>query len=182
MTLELRITKLPNEPDDRHIAARDYCLKIIKDFYNIDHTPEWHADLDSLVTTSNTNWYSSLNKGAFWICQNERAEIIGSCGIYSMRWKPATLRRLSKYYSDGSGVCQLSRMYVREDLRGCGIGSSIEKEASLEAIQLQYNQIYLHADSRATDTLAYWTARKYLQIGRDEQLMIVDYNKKLHPY
>ncbi|WJR67084.1 GNAT family N-acetyltransferase [Neorhizobium sp. CSC1952] len=181
MIPNLRVTKLSDEPDDRHGAARSYCLKIIKDFYNIDYTPAWHADLDSLITSSRTNWYSSLNRGAFWLCQNEAGDILGTCGIYNMYWKPDTLYRLMPYYPDSTAVCQLSRMYIREDMRGRGIGRKLEAEAISEAVRLNYRDIYLHADAEARDTLAFWDARQYVRIGHNEELHIVDYNKKLHP-
>ena len=181
MISNLRITKLPDEPDDRHGAARSYCLKIIKDFYDIDYTSAWHADLDSLITSSRTNWYSSLNQGAFWLCQNEAGDILGTCGIYNMKWKPGTLNRLISYYSDGAAVCQLSRMYIREDLRGHGIGRRLEAYAASEAGALNYRDIYLHADSRALSTLAFWDACGYVRLGFENELQIIDYNKKLHP-
>lgn len=181
MISNIRVSKLPDEPDGRHDAARSYCLKIIKEFYNFDYTPLWHADLDSLITTSHTNWYSSLNRGAFWICQNEGGDIVGTCGIYGMKWKPDTLGRLNFQYPDGSQVCQLSRMYIRDDMRGRGLGRKIEAQAVLEAKSLDYRDIYLHADSNAIGTLAFWDACGYVRLGFETELQIVDYGKELHP-
>lgn len=178
MIPNIRMTKLPDEPDERHDAARSYCMGIIKDFYNIEYTPAWHADLDSLLTSNSLNWYSSLNRGAFWLCQNAGGDIVGTCGIYDMMWKPRTLNRLHSHYPEGSNICQLSRMYIREDMRGRGIGRRLEVAAAAEAERLGYEDIYLHADFKAVSTLGFWDACGYVRIGYDKELQIIDYNKK----
>lgn len=97
-----------------------------------------------------------------------------------MAWKPETLKRLNSHYQANSTICQLSRMYIRADMRRRGIGANLEGRAAEKATELDYKNIYLHADMRASGTLDYWYARGYSKLSQNIEMKIIDFNKKLH--
>jgi len=61
----LTLSPLRDEPGPQHAEARAFCLAVIKEFYGFDYNPDWHADLDGLLLSSEQNRYSRLNRGAF---------------------------------------------------------------------------------------------------------------------
>lgn len=171
------IRKLADTPTDSHAAARTFCLQSIKEIYGIDYTPGWHVDLDSLLLQAGESWYSSANGGAFWICENTEGEITATCGLYAMKWKPETLARVAGSFVD-ERTCQVSRMYVREDIRRHGIGSKLEYTASCAAAKLGYQSIYLHADAGTQSALNFWKSRGYRELGLDQEFSIVEFKKE----
>jgi GNAT superfamily N-acetyltransferase len=165
--------------------ARQFCLRIIGDFYGIDYNSDWHADLDSLTGDIEHGWHSPRNVGGFRIVRDDAGNIIATGGFYNLARKPGTARRLADRYVDQK-VCQIARVYLEPSLRGKGLGSRIVSALEADARVLGYDIAYLHADAQTPDTLAFWKSRGYRQFGTfsypspsGDTDTSVDFDKKL---
>ncbi len=144
---------------------REFCLKIIKDFYGIDYTKEWHADLDSLLLDGDGNWFSRENRGSFYHVRDGAGAIIATGGVYDLKRKPSTRQRIAKRYGDDAEICQIVRVYLDPDFRGAGLGSQIATRLERDALSLEYDVAYLHADARAPKALSFWKKCGYSDFG-----------------
>lgn len=145
--------------------ARTFCLDIIRDFYKIKYNSDWHADLDSLVSSGPQNWFLPENKGAFLVLQGEHGDIIAAGGLYDLRRKPSTMTRLASRYGD-EPVCQIVRVYIHPSMRAQGLGTIVNGDLEKLAKGLGYRILYLHADAKTDATLGFWSARGYVEFGR----------------
>lgn len=161
LTLEL----LPDEPDARHDEARAFCLAVIKEFYDFDYRPDWHADLDSLTLGPERSWYSRRNRGAFWTVRAEDGALVGTAGLYHLGWKARLAADLADRYPDPERIPQLVRVYIRKDQRGRHIGRWLNEVAEAEAGRLGFTTLYLHASVDAPATLGFWRGRGYAEIA-----------------
>lgn len=155
---------LSNVATSEHEAARNFCLATIKEVYGIDHRADWHADLDSLLL-GEASWFSAKNGGAFWTVRDPRGELVATAGVYDLRLKPATRERLLERYPNGENVCQLVRVYVRQDRRGSNLGTMLTDVAETYASHQGYEIVYLHADAKAERTLKFWSSVGYQSFG-----------------
>lgn len=150
---------------DAHTAARAFCLETIKEFYDFDYRQDWHEDLDSLCLEEANNHYAPANRGGFWYLTGGDDKIVATVGIRALHWKPAIVRAFRDRYRNPGTVCSLWRLYVRQDLRGRGLGRSLNALAENEAVRLGYDTMYLHASSDAGATISFWKAMGYADIG-----------------
>lgn len=146
--------------------ARAFCLRIIKEFYGIDYNPVWHADLDSLRSSGEGNWFTDKSRGAFIIARNDRNEIIATGGLCGLARKPGTAERLKDRYPNPAKTCQIVRVYLDQTVRRHGLGSRIVHALEAEAEKLGYALSYLHADALADGTLRFWGNQGYAEFGR----------------
>lgn len=160
-----RLQLLGDAMSPEHEMARDFCLATIKEVYGIDYTPDWHADLDSLLLGSGS-WFSSGNRGAFYTARDPDGVLVATVGMYDLALKPSTWTRLSNRYSGGEKVCQLVRAYVRKDRRGGGLGTMLADAAETHAKNIGYDVVYLHADAKADRTLKFWASAGYHEFGQ----------------
>lgn len=161
----LALSLLSDDPTPQHAEARAFCLAVIKEFYDFDYNPDWHADLDSLLLSAEHNQYSRLNRGAFWTLSDPDGAIIATAGIRALRWKPKVVEAFSKRYPDPDKIGSLWRVYVRKDRRGSGIGKWFNRVVEDAALELGYEAMYLHATSHAAATIGFWSASGYTNIG-----------------
>lgn len=136
--------------------ARDFCLSVIKEFYDVDYRPDWHADLDALVLGEQENWFSRKNDGGFWVQRSSAEEIVGTAAVHELSRKALLWQRLSRRYGPDARVAQLARVYVRADMRGKGCGSRLSQVAETAAREMGYDVLYLHASAGALRTLDFW--------------------------
>ncbi|TCP80846.1 acetyltransferase (GNAT) family protein [Rhizobium sp. PP-CC-2G-626] len=146
-------------------AARDFCLRIIRDVYGIEYVEEWHRDLDALAYSDEKNWFLTKSAGSFHVVQNAYGVIIATGGLYDLVRKPSTHQRLSERYGD-TPVCQIVRVYLDPSVRRQGLGSSINDQLISDARRLGYKALYLHADLQTAGTLHFWADRGYREFGR----------------
>lgn len=163
LTLEWLVDDVP--PSLR-IEARAFCLRIIKDFYKIDYTPAWHADLDSVLDTSPDGWFSKGKRGAFLLVRDEEQRIVAAGGLYGLTNKPATATRLQDRYRDAVNICQIVRVYLEPHWRRKGLGGAIVSALEGTARDLGYVTSYLHADAQTPETLGFWRSQGYSEFGR----------------
>jgi GNAT superfamily N-acetyltransferase len=145
-------------------AARDFCLRIIRDVYRIDYNSDWHADLDTLAGAAAQAWYRPQTGGGFRIVQDEAGAVIATGGFYDLSRKPGTAGRLKARYGDRR-ICQIARVYLAPMWRGKGLGSRIVAVLEADARALGYDTAYLHADAQTSATLAFWRSRGYRDFG-----------------
>ena len=155
-----------NAPAETHTEARAFCLRIIKEFYDIDYTPAWHADLDSMLGPTSCNWFSTERGGGFLLVRNERGAIVAAGGFYGLLNKPSTADRLYDRYRDPTHVCQIVRVYLDPLIRGKGLGTAMAEALETEARNLGYVTSYLHADAQTPNTLSFWKSLGYREFGR----------------
>lgn len=117
----LTLALLPDSPGEAHVAARAFCLDAIKEFYDFDYRPDWHADLDSLLLPAPQNHYSASNRGAF--CDAD-GSLVATAGIRRLGWKPQLVTAFAERCPEPEAVSSLWRVYVRADQRGCGGAAS----------------------------------------------------------
>lgn len=153
-------------PSATRTEAREFCLRIIKDFYKIDYTPAWHTDLDSLLDTSPQGWFSKERRGAFLLVRDEEQRIVAAGGLYGLQNKPATATRLQDRYRDAVNVCQIVRVYLEPHWRRKGMGGAIVSALEGTARDLCYVTSYLHADAQTPETLGFWRSQGYSEFGR----------------
>jgi GNAT superfamily N-acetyltransferase len=158
----------------RAARARQFCLDVIKEFYGFDYRPDWHGDLDSLLLPAAGNHFSSLHRGAFWIVENRKGEIVATTGIRHLGWKPNCVALFSDLYGDGTGIASLWRQYVRKDMRGCGLGKKLAALCENEARGRGYERMYLHASSNASATVGFWKSSGYVAIADDGETIHFD--------
>lgn len=147
--------------------ARDFCLQIINEVYDIDYNRYWHADLDSLLLPDEKNWFSSRNEGAFYLLRAlGDNKPVAAGGLYNLRFKPSTRERLLPKYRADMNICQIVRVYLSAPYRGNGLGRQLVKLLEADAMELGYQSCYLHADAQAKDTLRFWKSVGYEEFGR----------------
>ncbi len=161
LTLDL----LSDVPGPEHRAARQFCLDVIKEFYGFDYRPDWHADLDSLLSPAAENHYSAVNRGAFWTLSARNGDLIATAAIRHLGWKPNLVTAFAERYSNPEDVASLWRVYVRKEARGKRLGTWLNDLSEREAARLGYASMYLHATSDAAATIGFWTAKGYQRIG-----------------
>lgn len=106
--------------------ARDFCLQIINEVYDIDYNRYWHADLDSLLLPDEKNWFSSRNEGAFYLLRAlGDNKPVAAGGLYNLRFKPSTRERLLPKYRADMNICQIVRVYLSAPYRGNGLGRQL---------------------------------------------------------
>ena len=159
-----RFILLPDTPNEVSVRARAFCLETIKSVYGLDYNKAWHADLDSLLGKADTNLFSSLNNGAFYVLLEENGKVIATAGLYDLALAPTTFNRLKERYQDTS-VAQVVRVYVDAEARGSGVGTNLVKTLEQAAQERAYRWLYLHADSDAPRTLNFWGARGFKKFG-----------------
>jgi GNAT superfamily N-acetyltransferase len=148
-----------------HVAARAFCLGVIKEFYGFDYRPDWHGDLDSLIKSPRESHFSAENRGAFWTLIDASGAIAATAGIKRLAWHSNVLGALPGRYPEPEQVATLMRAYVRKELRGGGIGRFLNALCEEEARRLGYKALYLHASSDAPSTIAFWIRRGYTPLG-----------------
>jgi GNAT superfamily N-acetyltransferase len=146
--------------------VRAFCLRIIKAFYGIDYTPDWHADLDTLLEVGTKNWFSNERGGGFLFAQDEGGAIVAAGGVYGLINKPSTAGRLRERYGDATHVCQIVRVYLDPMVRRKGLGTSLVQRLETMARDFGYATSYLHADAQTPDTLSFWNSQGYRAFGR----------------
>lgn len=111
-------------PAEMRTKARAFCLRIIKEFYDIGYTPAWHADLDSMSGAKSRNWFSTERGGGFLLVRDGRGAIAGAGGLYGLINKPLTADRLRDRYRDRSSISGSSGPWKRaRDGNGRGFGN-----------------------------------------------------------
>lgn len=140
-------------------------MNCIKEFYGFDYRPDWHGDLDSLCKPAAQNYFSSDSRGAFWTLTNPDGSIAGCGGLYALTWKPQLAVLLESRYPDPAKVASVARVYVAKDQRGKGLGKRLNGIIESAAPKLGYDTLYLHANSDAADTLAFWNSCGYSAFG-----------------
>ncbi len=161
----LTLARLDDDPGPDHHEARDFCLAVIKEFYDFDYRPDWHVDLDSLTWPAEANHYAGRNRGAFWLLRGGDGALVATAGIRGLGWKPQLLAEFAERYGEGDRVASLWRVYVRRDRRRHGLGRWLGRLAEQEAAAMGYRTMYLHASSDAAATIAFWHAAGYQEIG-----------------
>lgn len=152
-------------PAEMRTKARAFCLRIIKEFYDIGYTPAWHADLDSMSGAKSRNWFSTERGGGFLLVRDGRGAIAGAGGLYGLINKPLTADRLRDRYRDPTHVCQIVRVYLDPLVRGKGLGTAMVEALETEARNLGYVTSYLHAEAQTPNTLSFWKSRGYREFG-----------------
>jgi GNAT superfamily N-acetyltransferase len=158
----LSVSQLPEQPGAEHAATRTFCLDTIREFYGVKYRPDWHDDLDSLLQPREANHYATYHRGGFWVLRNAEGIIIGTAGVRGLKWKPALIEA---FYDQADAIASLWRVYVRRDLRGCGIGRWLNALAEREAARMRYTTMYLHASADARATIVFWRSAGYRQIA-----------------
>ena len=162
------LQRLADLPGPEHAEARRFCLQTIKEFYGFDYRPEWHQDLDSLLLPADANHYSRYHAGAFWTLRAPTGAVVATAGIRHLAWKPNIITMFPGRYVRGEDIASLWRLYVRNDMRGHGLGRWLTARCEAEARALGYATMYLHASSEAMATLAFWRAVGYHLVGTCE--------------
>lgn len=152
----LHTARLPDTFSPLLAEARLFCLRTINEVYGIDHRPDWHADLDSLLGPANQ--YAARHAGAFWTVQDSRGTVVATAGLLHLSWKPAIPAAFPGRYPAGPDIGALGRVYVRRDWRGRGLGRHLVAVAEHHAATLGHATLYLHADAGTPATLAFWHA------------------------
>ncbi len=167
--------------------VRSFCLRMIKEQYAIEYNEVWHADLDSLLLPDGLNWFSTSNKGTFYVAScTETGSVIAAGGLYNLNFKPSTQSRLQTKYEYTTSVCQIVRVYLDASYRRKGIGRQIVAVLEADARELGYQQCYLHADAEAQNTLSFWRSMGYREFGRFSYLSgsridtCVDFDKQTY--
>lgn len=91
--------------------------------------------------------------------------IVGSTAVRHLAWKPNIPAMFPGRYERADEIASLWRVYVRRDMRGCGIGTWLARLSEDEAARAGYRTMYLHASSDAAATLAFWRAVGYVEVG-----------------
>lgn len=157
-------------------ACREFCLRMIKLTYGYDYTPEWHVDLDSLLQ-GEASHYSAANRGAFFVVRDEGGNVVGTCGMRGLRWKPNMVEQFKDRYGDAENVGSNWRMYVDPAWRKQGLGSVLIALRQQAAAKYGYHTLYIHCDINAARLRAYWETQGFRLIGTDED--IAHYDKPL---
>lgn len=173
----LGVSRLGAEAGPEGEAARGFCLAIIEEVYGFGYRADWHADLDALRAPAPDTPYVRANRGVFLALREADGGIAATAGVQALAHKPAIVARLAGRYPDPSRVAHLTRVYVRRDLRGTGLGRGLVAIAEGEAAALGYGRAYLHAHAAHPAALRFWRGRGYAAIGTADDH--VDFDKPL---
>ena len=165
LPLGLSLCRLPDRTGPEHARARDFCLAVIREFYGFDYRADWHGDLDSLLVKPVENQFSMENRGAFWTLAEPSGGLAATAAIKRFTWQPRLVEALRERYPEPDRIATLVRVYVRNDLRGQGLGAWLNELCEHEARALGYRELYLHASSDAPATLAFWQSAGYAEFG-----------------
>lgn len=153
--------------------VRDFCLRIIKEEYGIDYTPEYHKDLDLLGT--NEDMYSLDKKGLFMVVKYKN-KIIGVGGLRSLATKPAIAEKFKDRYRDKE-IGSLWRVYIDKAWRDYGVGTELCNRLENAAKGYGYNEMYLHTSSKNPGAVAFWKRKGYevfLEETNEDQTVHMD--------
>lgn len=163
--MTLTLTRLTDDTTPLHTATRAFCLTVIEEVYGFAYRPDWHADLDSLLRVGGDNQYAAVNRGAFWVAHTEDGALAATIGIKHLDWQPALLAALASRYPDPASVATLTRAYVRQDLRGQGMGRWLTALCEDMATSLGYRTVYLHTNADAAAATRFWTREGWREFG-----------------
>lgn len=164
--MSILVQRLLADDEPSRSEARTFCLRMIKEFYDIDYTESWHVDLDSLLSDEAESWFSVSNRGAFYYAREPSGSMVAAGGLYDLRRKPATLARVGDRYTENAEICQIARVYLDAKFRGKGMGAEIVAQLERDAVRFGYTVCYLHADAQTTNTLNFWRKCGYRDFGR----------------
>ncbi len=160
-----QLEQLAEQPGPEHAEARQFCLDTIKEFYGFDYRVDWHLDLDSLLLPADESHYSRRHGGGFWALRDLSGAMVATAGIRHLAWKPTIIAMFPERYVRGEEIASLWRVYVRNDIRGHGLGRWLTELCEVQARGLGYATMYLHASSDALATLSFWRAVGYHFVG-----------------
>ena len=103
--------------------------------------------------------------GAFATLRDADGALIGTAGLHRLSWKSALSASLASRYPDADRVGMVARVYVRRARRGGGDGTRLLAAIESAAAAMGYASLYLHANSDAAATLAFWRRRGYRDFG-----------------
>ena len=147
--------------------ARAHCLSAIQDAYGYDYRPDWHWDLDSLLTPEHSPYFCGRN-GAFFILSGGDQAVIGTAGIRCLSSSPSILESYGARYPRPTEVAYLCRVYVDRQHRKQGLGDYLTKLCRQGARDRGYQAIYFHCDRRALRLRAYWESLGFTCFAEDD--------------
>ncbi|MSS75076.1 GNAT family N-acetyltransferase [Candidatus Pacearchaeota archaeon] len=148
---------LPFQSKDAQ-EVREFCLRIIKEEYNIDYTPEYHTDLDLLGKKD--DMYSTDKKGVFLVVKYKN-RVVGVGGLRNLSTKPLIAKQFSNRY-ENKDIGSLWRVYIDKAWRDYGIGTEIVNRLEDVAKKYSYKQIYLHTSLKNPDAVEFWKRKGYI--------------------
>lgn len=146
-------------------AARTFCLATIKEVYGIDYRPDWHKDLDDMLTDDNV--YLPKNGGWFILIKDSDGTVVACAGLRALSTRPNLYERFKNRWSHPEKVGALWRSYVAADHRGQGIGTMMKRRRMEKAEELGYEIVYLHASNINPEAITFGKKFGFIEFERD---------------
>ena len=125
-------------------AVRDLVFGILEEF---ELAPD-HAGTD--VDLSDVELHYLAAGGAFWVVEDGRGRIVGTCGLWLDPGNPER--------------CELRKMYLRPDWRGRGLGSQLLTTALAHARGAGCRSVELETNRAMTAAIALYQSRGFREI------------------
>lgn len=154
--------------------VKRFCLAVIKESYNYDYQKDWAYDLDNLFEIN--DYYRENLHGAFFVA-TINDEVVATAAIRSLSGAPDILNSMAKYFINPQEVAMVTRVYVKKELRGQGIGEKMNNLIEEEALLHNYSMMYLNA-SRVPDAVSFWKKMAYQEIFTEDDVYQTTHMKK----
>lgn len=139
-------------------AAREVVFPILES-YALEPEPEGaDADLFDLEGA-----YLKAG-GAFWVVEDDRGEVVGTCGLKPM----------------ANGSVELRKMYLMPHVRGQGLGRKLLKTAIAKARALGFKRLELETASQLREAIALYESAGFVaregcvETSRCDQAYLLD--------
>lgn len=138
--------------------VRDFMLAIIKNDFGYDFNPQWHWDIENILSTYLKSSQSIL------LVAFENHEIVGTIAA-----RP--------YDNNTLGIW---RHYIKKELRGLGIGKQLYLKVEEFAQKYQYQYLYLHTQKTILGSKEYWQKRGFqITLEKADEWQTVHMEKKI---
>lgn len=124
-------------------CIRSFVLGVLAD-EGFDYDPQKDSDLDEIE--GNYVW----SGGAFFVSV-EDGRIVGTSAVRNL----------------GSGVCEIKRLYVKDECRGKGLGLALFRIA-LDFAQKHYSKAKLKTDSSLSKAISIYLGHGFNVVGKED--------------
>jgi putative acetyltransferase len=131
----------------RRDDAREVCELVFGVLEEFSLAPD-HAGTD--VDLSDVELHYQARGGGFWVVENGRGRIVGTCGLWLDPGDPA--------------CCELRKMYLRPNWRGRGLGGQLLQTALDHARATGRRRVELETNRAMTAAIGLYESRGFREI------------------
>jgi ribosomal protein S18 acetylase RimI-like enzyme len=149
---------------------RDFMLAIIKNDFGYDFNPQWHWDIENILST-----YLKSSRSILLVAF-ENHDVVGTIAA---RPYDKNYPEFGEKY-DKANTLGIWRHYIKKELRGLGIGKQLYLKVEEFAQKYQFQYLYLHTQKTISGSKEYWQKRGFqITLEKSDEWQTVHMEKKI---